>query len=134
MVEAKALEKVKDVRKKALDAKPGLPSRLRKDALPVAASAATVLGAAYITRKGPDLARSLTGKLKDKAGGEAEELGREGARGAREGLGGGLGRMAGAAAPQERPYRLEDHRRHVAFRGRQLPPAGLPADPGDGHD
>jgi uncharacterized membrane protein len=69
-----------------------LSSLASKDVLfPAAATAATAAAAGLVAKKGPDLMRMISGEAKE----EAEELGRAGAEGAKQGVGGG---MAGKAA------------------------------------
>jgi uncharacterized membrane protein len=70
-----------------------LSSLASKDVLlPAAATAATAAAAGLVAKKGPDLMRMITGEAKE----EAEDLGRAGAQGAKQGLGGGG--IAGKAA------------------------------------
>jgi uncharacterized membrane protein len=67
---------------------------LRKDVLlPAAATTAAAIASAYAARKLPELARRAAGSTED----AAEELGREGARGATEGLSEGSGGLGGLA-------------------------------------
>jgi uncharacterized membrane protein len=74
-----------------------LSSLMSKDTLiPAAATAVTAAAAGLAAKKGPDLMKKITGT----AEGEAEEIGRHGAEGAKEALGGGGGAIgkAGKAA------------------------------------
>jgi uncharacterized membrane protein len=74
-----------------------LSSLVSKDTLvPAAATAVTAAAAGLAAKKGPDLMKKITGT----AEGEAEELGRQGAEGAKEALGGGgaIGKAGKAAA------------------------------------
>jgi uncharacterized membrane protein len=75
----------------------GLSSLLSKDVLiPAAATAAAAAAAGLAAKKGPDLMKKITGTAED----EAEEIGREGAEGAKKALGSGGGAkgMMGKAA------------------------------------
>jgi len=73
----------------------GASSLISKDNLiPAAATAITAAAAGLAVTKGPDLMRKLSGGAKD----QAEELGREGAQGAKEGLMGGKAGALGKAA------------------------------------
>jgi uncharacterized membrane protein len=80
------------------DAGPSVLSRLlSKDVLiPAAATAATAAAAGYAAKKAPDVKNRLSGEAKE----GAQTLGREGAEGAKEGLGGGnaLGALASGAS------------------------------------
>jgi uncharacterized membrane protein len=75
----------------------GLSKLLSKDVLiPVAATAATAAAAGYAAKKAPDFKNKLTGEAKE----GAQELGREGAEGAKQSLTGGnaLGAIASGAS------------------------------------
>lgn len=61
--------------------------------LPAAATAAAAAAAGFAAKKGPDLVRMISGEAKE----EAEELGRQGAEGAKKEMGAGRG-LAGKAA------------------------------------
>jgi uncharacterized membrane protein len=73
-----------------------LSSLMSKDTLvPAAATALTAAAAGLAAKKGPDLMKKLTGS----AEGEAEEIGRHGAEGAKQAIGGGaLGKVGEAAS------------------------------------
>ena len=72
-----------------------LSSLMSKDKLvPAAATAVTAAAAGLAATKGPDLVKKLTGS----AEGEAESLGRRGAEGAKQALGGGAVGKLGQAA------------------------------------
>ena len=78
-------------------AEPSKLSRLlSKDVLiPAAVTAATAAGAGLAATKGPDLKKKLTGEARE----GAQELGREGAEGAKQSLGGNaLGSLASGAS------------------------------------
>jgi uncharacterized membrane protein len=76
------------------------PSRLsrllsKEVLIPAAATAATAAAAGYAAKKAPDVKNRLAGEAKE----GAETLGREGAEGAKQGLGGNaLGALAGGAS------------------------------------
>ena len=73
----------------------GSSSLISKDNLiPAAATALAAAGAGLAVTKGPDLMRKLSGD----AEGQAEELGRKGAEGAKDALSQGKGGMVGKAA------------------------------------
>jgi uncharacterized membrane protein len=75
----------------------GKSSLMSKDVLiPAAATAVTAAAAGLAAKKGPDLMKKITGSAED----EAEELGREGAEGAKKAMlgGGGAKGMMGKAA------------------------------------